>query len=137
MEKAQGPDLKFHENSATMVGRDVLNNRIVVSLWTIQVVTVLFVVVSMAIWLALGTGIPLDNPGLVVLGIYFLAILMATIFAEFRLYVLHILSIEIYLRLQVVKVISWAMVLLIVLEAASGVEDMGIKVFMEAAKKLM
>jgi hypothetical protein len=136
MEEAQGTDHKSHENSATMVERDVQNNRIVVSLWTIQVVTVLFVVVSMSIWVALVTGMPLNNTVLGGLGVFFLAVLMTALFAEFRLYVRHVLSIEIYLRLQVAKAISWAMVL-ILLESSFGAEGAGIKVFTEAAKKLM
>jgi hypothetical protein len=120
-----------------MVGRDVLNNRIVVSLWTIQVVTVLFVVVCMSMWMALATGIPIDDAAQGVLGIFSLLIATATLIAEFRLYILHVLSIEIYVRLQVTKVISWAIVLLILLQSSFGVKDEGIKVFMEAAKKLM
>lgn len=137
MDAAQGTDPKSHENPATMVGRDVLNNRIVVSLWTIQVVTVLFVVASLLIWMALVTGMPLNDAALGALGICFIAVLMATLFAEFRHYVCHVLSIEIYVRLQAAKVVSWAMVLLILLEPSFGVEDAGIEVFMDAAKKLM
>lgn len=120
-----------------MVERDVLNNRIVVSLWTIQVVTVLFVVVSMSIWMALVTGMPGDDAALGFLGIFFLWMLMLTIFAECRLYMLHLLSIGIYVHLQVAKVTSWAMVLLILLQSLFGLEDAGIKLFVEAAKKLM
>jgi len=119
-----------------MVKRDVLNNRIVVSLWTIQVVTVLFIVGCMSILMALVTGMRIDA-ALGGLGISFLVMVLATLFAEFRLYMLHTLSIEIYVRLQVAKVASWAMVLLILLESSFGVEDAGIKVFMEAAKKLV
>lgn len=137
MEEALGTDPKPHKHSVAMVARDVLNNRIVVSLWTIQVVTVLFVVVSMSIWMGLVTGMPHDDAALGVLGVFSLAMLMATLFAEFRTYMLHILSIEIYVRLQVAKVASWAMVLLILLESSFGVESAGIKVFTEAAKKLM
>jgi hypothetical protein len=137
MDAAQGTDPKSHENPATMVGRDVLNNRIVASLWTIQVVTVLFVVASLLIWMALVTGMPLNDAALGVLGIFFIAVLMATLFAEFRLCVCHVLSIEIYVRLQAAKAVSWAMVLLILLEPSFGVEDAGIEVFMDAAKKLM
>jgi hypothetical protein len=136
MEEAQCTDPKSLEISDTMVERDVLNNRIVVSLWTIQVVTVLFVVGCMSILMALVTGMRVDAT-LGVLGMCFLVMVMATLFAEFRLYVLHILSIDIYMRLQVAKASSWAMVLLTLLESSFGVEDAGIKVFMEAAKKLM
>jgi len=136
MERAQFTDPKSLETSATMVKRDVLNNRIVVSLWTIQVVTVLFIVGCMSILMALVTGMRIDA-ALGGLGISFLVMVLATLFAEFRLYMLHTLSIEIYVRLQVAKVASWAMVLLILLESSFGVEDAGIKVFMEAAKKLV
>jgi hypothetical protein len=138
MEKeAQGTDLRPYEQSVTMVGRDIVNNRIVVSLWTVQVVTVLFVVVSLSIWLALVTGVPTDDAALGLLGIFFLGMLMATLLTECRLYILHILSIEVYVRFQVTKAISWAMTLLIMLEACSGKEDAGVRVFIEAAKKLM
>jgi len=136
MERAQFTDPKSLETSATMVKRDVLNNRIVVSLWTIQVVTVLFIVGCMSILMALVTGMRIDA-ALGGLGISFLVMVLATLFAEFRFYMLHTLSIEIYVRLQVAKVASWAMVLLILLESSFGVEDAGIRVFMEAAKKLV
>jgi hypothetical protein len=138
MEKeAQGTDLKPYKQSVRMVGRDIVNNRIVVSLWTVQVVTVLFVVVSLSIWLALVAGVPTDDAALGALGIFFLGMLMATLLTECRLYMLHILSIEVYVRFQVTKAISWAMTLLIMLEACSGNEDAGVRVFIEAAKKLM
>jgi hypothetical protein len=138
MEKeAQGTDLEPHEQSVTMVGRDVVNNRIVVSLWTIQVVTVLFVVISMSIWMALVTGVLIDDVTLGAVGIWFLVFLMATLFAECRAYIRHVLSIEVYVRLQVAKASCWATVLLVLLEACSGVEDAGFQVFVEAARKLM
>ncbi len=136
-DEAQGTLPKLHGRSVTMAGRDRLNSHIVVSLWTIQAVTVLFVVVSMSIWMALVTGTPSDDVGLGIWGIAFLAILATTLFAECRAYTRRILTIEAYVRLQVSKAVSWAMVLLILLEACSGVEDAGIRVFMEAAKKLM
>lgn len=91
----------------------------------------------MSIWMALVTGIPIGDAAMGALGISFLAVLMATLFAECRLYMRHILTIQIYVRFQVAKAISWAMVLLIMLKACSGVDDAGIRVFRDAAKKLM
>jgi hypothetical protein len=118
-------------------GRGVLNNRVVVALWTVQAVTVLFVVVSVAMWMALVAGVPDDDAALGGLGVFFLAVLVLALFAECRLYVLHILSIGIYVRLQVAKGLSWAMLLLVLLESSFGVESAGIKVFVDAAKKLV
>jgi hypothetical protein len=121
-----------------MAGGDGFTSRIVVSLWTVHVVTVLFVVASMSIWFALGTTTTFDHAGLRITGISFLAlVLMLFLLAEFRFYVRNILSTKIYMRLQISKAVLWTMMLCVLLGAASGVEDAGIQIFREAAKKLL
>jgi hypothetical protein len=117
---------------------DGLNTRIVVSLWTVHVVTVLFVVVSLSVWLALFNRVVIDYAGLRITAMVFLDLLLIfCLVAEFRFYVRNVLNITTYMRLQILKAAFWMMFLYMLLGAASGVDDEGIQIFREAAKKLL
>lgn len=134
----EGPHPKVYDNTGIMAGRDGLTSRIVVSLWTIQCVTVLFVAVSLSICLAVITGMSFDHTVLRITWIGFLVLLlMLLLLAEFRVYVRNLLSVTVYVRLQTVKAALWTEILLQLLGAVSGVEDEGVQIFWEAAKKLM
>lgn len=116
----------------------VRDGGILIALWTIQVVTLLFVIVSVSVLLALVSSVLHDVAGVRIVGVAFLAMLLIiSLCAELGFYVRNSMSVMTYMLLQTAKAGFWATFLCLLLDAASGLVHAGIPVFREAAWKLL
>ena len=125
---------------STTVFRDILDDRIVVPLWTIQVVSVLFTV-ALTIWMTLANDIEILTDSQVwarfMATILLVPLVLLPLLVESRLYIRRVLSATTYLRLQSIKIVLWSLLLYIILVTVSGWGEEGIRIFRGAAEKLM
>lgn len=129
-------DVEGRIQLTTIMVRNIRENRIVVSMWTVQMVTVVFLAV-LTIWATVANvALPDRQAGLRIIAmLIFAPLLMVPLLAESKYYLRRTLDATVYVRLQVVKTGLWIMLLLILLATVSGAEE-GVLIFDKAAKNL-
>ena len=121
-----------------MAARDIYDDRIVVSLWTIQMATLVFVA-GFTVWMTCSNDvIPDKQVGPRITATAILSpLLLYLLLVECRRYFQEALTTSTYLRLQAIKAVLWAFLLFVILVTVSGVGEEGVQIFSDVAKKLL